>query len=111
MEYDTKKVLRSENDLNANEKSAVEELFNILMGHYIAALSNFLQAQFDPPNYQFFFKKSKALFSQLELGKDSKEVKAIVVETLINVADGPEIRGQFILLLHPKVFRRNFGEN
>ena len=57
MEYDTKKVLRSENDLNANEKSAVEELFNILMGHYIAALSNFLQAQFDPAELSIFLQK------------------------------------------------------
>ncbi len=74
-EADTKKVLKTETDLNTTEKSAVEELLNILMGYYIAAMSNFLKTQIEPPQYQFFFKKSKQLFSSLQLGGDDKKQK------------------------------------
>ena len=92
--------------MNTTEKSAVEELLNILMGHYIAAMSNFLKTQIEPPQYQFFFKKSKQLFSSLQLGGDDKETKAIVIETSLQVSEGPTLRGQFILLVHPSVFKK-----
>jgi chemotaxis protein CheC len=106
MESDTSKSLKTESDLNPTEKSAVEEMLNILMGHYISAMSNFLKVSIDPPQYQFFFKKPKQLFNSLKIGADDKDIKAVVIETTLNVTEGHSIKGQFILLLHPDIFRK-----
>jgi chemotaxis protein CheY-P-specific phosphatase CheC len=106
MELSSKKTLNSEADLNEQEQSAVRELLNILIGHYISAISDFLKAKIDPPDYQFFFKNSKQLFSQLEAAGDPSEIKAIVIETSINVSDAQPIKGEFIMLLHPKEVKK-----
>ena len=105
METDTKKSIKKETDLKDTEKSAVVEMMNILLGHYIAALTDFLKVKIEPPEYQFFFKRSRQLFQSLET-QDKTDVKAILIETGINVADTATIRGQFILLLHPKMIKK-----
>jgi chemotaxis protein CheY-P-specific phosphatase CheC/chemotaxis signal transduction protein len=105
MESDTKKAIKKESDLNETEKSAVIEMLNILLGHYIAALTDFLKVKIEPPEYQFFFKRNKQLFQQLEAAEKG-DVKAIIIETNIKVDDVAPIRGQFILLLHPKMIKK-----
>lgn len=106
MESKSKKKLRKESDLSANEKSAVVELLNILMGHYIAALGDFMQIKIDPPEYQFFFQNTKSLFKQIEIESNDAEIKAIVIETGLKVSDREQITGEFILLLNSAVVQK-----
>ena len=106
MESPTKKKINSESDLNAAEKSAIMEISNILMGHYVSAIADFLKVQINPPQYQFFFKNPKGLFEELHRNSGKKELTAIIIETNIQVAQGEPIKGNFILILSPEVTER-----
>ena len=103
METKTKKKIRNESDLNENDKSAVVEILNILLGHYVSAMSNFLKVPINPPDYTFFFKQPKTLFEKLSESVSDKKMKAIIVETLIKVDQAAPIKGQFILILSSKI--------
>jgi len=103
METKTKKTLKKESDLTENERSAVQEMMNILMGHYVAAMSNFLKVKIEPPENKLFFKKTSQIFKQLKLDDNNQDIKAVVIETSIDAADVSSIKGTFILLLHPQV--------
>ncbi len=97
------KSLKSKSDLNSSEMSAIKEIFSILMGHYVAAISNFIQKKIDPPDYQFFFKNMKNLFGELIKASEKKDLKAIIVETNIRVEEDVELKGEFILVLSPEI--------
>jgi chemotaxis protein CheC len=105
MDSDTKKKLRSKSDLTSAEESAIREISNILMGHYISATSDFLKIKIEPPKYQFFFQDPRKLFEKLSKTAGNKNLKAIIIETLIDVAQDAKIDGQFILILSPKVVK------
>ena len=53
----------------------------------------------EPPKYQFFFGGSRSLFKNIENAKGSSDIKAIIVETNIQVAQDELIKGNFVLLL------------
>ncbi|MHA1672898.1 MAG: chemotaxis protein CheC [Promethearchaeota archaeon] len=103
METSTKKKIKNESDLDDNDKSAVTEILNILMGHYVSAMSNFLKVPIAPPEYTFFFKQPKVLFEKLADSVEDKNMKAIIVETVIKVDQAAPITGQFILVLSAKI--------
>jgi chemotaxis protein CheY-P-specific phosphatase CheC len=92
--------------MNASEKSAIMEISNILIGHYVSAISDFLKIQINPPEYQFFFKNPRIIFEDLNRTSGNKELKAIMIETNIQVAQSEPIKGNFILLLSPQVTTR-----
>ena len=105
METNVKKDIKNEVDLDENEKSAVKEIHNILLGHYISAMSNFLKVPIPPPEYHFFFQQPKSLFEKFGDTIEEKNVKAITVETLIKVQDNEPIKGQFVLILNAGIVR------
>jgi chemotaxis protein CheC len=106
LDPDMKKKINSKTDLTQNEQSAIMEISNILMGHYISALSDFLRSPIDPPEYQFFFLEPKKLLTKFSQSTNSKDLKAIIVETLINVDQENQIKGQFILILSQIMVKR-----
>jgi chemotaxis protein CheY-P-specific phosphatase CheC/chemotaxis signal transduction protein len=93
------KKLTKQSDLTKPEKSCIVEISNILIGHYLSAISDFLKIMIEPPKYQFFFGGSRSLFSNIEKAKGSSDIKAIIVETNIQVAQDELIKGNFVLLL------------
>ena len=93
------KKLTKQSDLTKPEKSCVVEISNILIGHYLSAISDFLKIMIEPPKYQFFFGGPRSLFSNIEKAKGSSDIKAIIVETNIQVAQDELIKGNFVLLL------------
>ncbi len=91
------KKLKSMSDISENEQSAIQELNSILIGHYLAALSNFLHMSIDPPKHNFFFEKTDVFFTNLE--KDSeKDVVSVVIETKMNVVGTDPIVGYFLMI-------------
>jgi chemotaxis protein CheY-P-specific phosphatase CheC/chemotaxis signal transduction protein len=106
LETEKKKELTKEGDLSNAERSAIIEVFNILMGHYIAALSDFLKIKTEPPEYRFFFERSINIFKSLGIDVNRQDIKAVVVETSIKVSDGPVIRGKFIMFLNPTIVHK-----
>lgn len=106
METNKEKSINKMADLSSSEKSAVIELLNILMGHYISSIGDFLKTMIDPPEYQFFFKTMAELLNGLKIPVEDDEVKAIVIETGINVENEKPIKGLFMLLLHPTIVHK-----
>jgi chemotaxis protein CheC len=106
METDKKKEISKESDLNDQDRSAVTEIFNILMGHYIAALSDFLKIKIEPPEYRFIFERSTKLFDSMQIDIKRDDIKAVIVETSIKVSDGPTIGGKFVMLLSPDIVQK-----
>jgi chemotaxis protein CheC len=99
----TKKKLTKESDLDDKEKSAIQEISSILMSHYVAAISNFIQKKIEPPEYQFFFKNIKVLLNDLIKSSKDQELRAIIVETNLKVEENIDIKGEFILVLTPDI--------
>jgi chemotaxis protein CheC len=93
------KKLTKQSDLTKPEKSCIIEISSILIGHYLSAISDFLKIMIDPPKYQFYFGGAGSLFKGIENSKESADLKAIIVETNIQVAQDELIKGNFVLLL------------
>lgn len=91
------KKLRTASDVSENEQSAIQELNSILIGHYVAALSNFLRVAIDPPKHHFFFEKTDIFFNNLEKDSD-KEVVSVIIETKMNVVGTDPIVGYFLMI-------------
>ncbi len=97
LELPKTKKLKTISDVSENEQSAIQELNSILIGHYVAALSNFLRVTIDPPKHHFFFEKTDAFFTNLE--KDSeKDVISVIIETKMNVVGTEPIIGYFLMI-------------
>ncbi|MHA1340341.1 MAG: chemotaxis protein CheC [Promethearchaeota archaeon] len=98
----TKSSPSMKNKLSSNEQEAIVEIYNILIGHYISALSNFLGTKLPPPKHKFFTGKLNNFFLQIEsINKiKDKNTKVIVVETILIISSNPKTKtlGYFMLL-------------
>ncbi len=91
------KKLKSANDVAENEQSAIQELNSILIGNYVAALSNFLRVSIDPPKHHFFFEKTETFLANLEK-ESEKDVVTVIIETKMNVVGTEPIIGYFLMI-------------
>lgn len=97
LELDKPKKLPRSGNLGESDQSVIMELSSILIGHYIAALSNFLHLPIDPPEHNYYFEKLENFFKKLEQGSQ-KDVISMVIETRMEVVGTDPILGYFVMI-------------
>ncbi|MHA1898157.1 MAG: chemotaxis protein CheC [Promethearchaeota archaeon] len=99
------------NKLSSKDQDIIIEVYNILMGHYISALSNFLRISLPPPQHRFFTGKINNLFTKIESIKDevddNKNIAVIETRLLIsNINKVENIVGYFVFIPNSKTLSK-----